>query len=137
MFAFSWIYSLVSLFITACVYMYIENRDSNHNWGPAADARRYIRATRALYDLEKVQTSDAGHEHVKTFRPQYLVLTGDPREDMHLLAAVSKFHKGRGVVLAAVIRSAGQDEENAPEWLESAKLRREISAWLKAEPVRA
>lgn len=105
MFAFDWLTSLISVVIAVLIFKYLEYTDPPKNWGPAADAARYLSALRSLYKLRKVKTDVEGRAHVKTYRPQYLVMVEDPRSDAgkSLVSFVSKLYKGRGIAFVTQV----------------------------------
>ena len=70
-----WMMGLVTVFIAAILYKYIEEKAAkNISWGSASDGRAYVSALRATLDLQHVS------RHVKNWRPQFLALTGFPDE---------------------------------------------------------
>eukprot|EP00497_Spongosphaera_streptacantha_P000917 TRINITY_DN1624_c0_g1_i1.p1 TRINITY_DN1624_c0_g1~~TRINITY_DN1624_c0_g1_i1.p1 ORF type:complete len:305 (+),score=65.43 TRINITY_DN1624_c0_g1_i1:192-1106(+) len=72
-------YSFIALVLMLSLYKYIDMRDPDVNWGSSLDARHHSDALKSLMKMRKVQ------EHVKNFRPSYLVLTGDPAKRKHLV----------------------------------------------------
>uniref|UniRef100_A0A0K0FNR5 Solute carrier family 12 member 3 n=1 Tax=Strongyloides venezuelensis TaxID=75913 RepID=A0A0K0FNR5_STRVS len=72
MFVLSWITSLITLFIFAVLYLYLKHSAVNINWGSSTEANRYRKALMELLKLSRLE------EHVKNYRPQMLVLTGNP-----------------------------------------------------------
>uniref|UniRef100_A0AAF5D321 Solute carrier family 12 member 3 n=1 Tax=Strongyloides stercoralis TaxID=6248 RepID=A0AAF5D321_STRER len=72
MFILSWITSLITLFIFAILFLYLKHTTRNVNWGTSSEANRY---RKALMELLKLSRNE---EHVKNYRPQFLVLTGNP-----------------------------------------------------------
>jgi len=65
----------------------VEHIKPKANWGDAQAARAYIETHQALLKLNSVKT------HVKNYRPQYLVLTGDATQRPHLLAVADILKK--------------------------------------------
>uniref|UniRef100_A0AAF5D1W6 Solute carrier family 12 member 3 n=1 Tax=Strongyloides stercoralis TaxID=6248 RepID=A0AAF5D1W6_STRER len=72
MFVLSWVTSLMTLFIFAVLYLYLKHTARNVNWGSSTEANRYRIALMELLKLSRHE------EHVKNYRPQMLVLTGNP-----------------------------------------------------------
>uniref|UniRef100_A0AC35UCH6 Solute carrier family 12 member 1 n=1 Tax=Rhabditophanes sp. KR3021 TaxID=114890 RepID=A0AC35UCH6_9BILA len=72
MFVLSWIFSLLTFFIFSILYLYLKHAGKKVSWGSSAEANRY---RVALMGLLKLSRTD---EHVKNYRPQILVLTGNP-----------------------------------------------------------
>ncbi|CAF1021877.1 unnamed protein product [Rotaria sordida] len=64
--------ALVTLVITYGIFLYVRTKKPEVNWGSSVQAHTYRRALDATLKLGSVQ------EHVKNFRPQMLVLTGNP-----------------------------------------------------------
>lgn len=65
----------------------------------------------ALHKIEKLQL--VNNTHVKTFRPQLLVLTGKPRDKQWLIKFVSLLQKGRGLMICGdiILSRENSDEE--------------------------
>uniref|UniRef100_A0A0N4Z671 Solute carrier family 12 member 3 n=1 Tax=Parastrongyloides trichosuri TaxID=131310 RepID=A0A0N4Z671_PARTI len=72
MFVLSEITSMITLFIFALLYLYLKHTARNINWGSSTDANSY---RKALMELLKLSRNE---DHVKNYRPQFLVLTGNP-----------------------------------------------------------
>ena len=94
MFLMDWANSLVTFFIVGAVYKYLDVLDPDVNWGPAGEARRYLTALRSLERLEAVTKT-----HVKTYRPQYLLMLGKPKERRWLAKFAACLQKGKGVIV--------------------------------------
>lgn len=69
--------------IGVAIYKHVEHADVDVNWGSAAEARKDMKGVEVLLRLRQVR------DHIKTFRPHYLVLTGEPRERMQLVCTAS------------------------------------------------
>ncbi|CAF3190851.1 unnamed protein product [Rotaria socialis] len=72
MFIINWYTALITLVISGGIFLYVRTTKPEVNWGSSVEAHTYRRALDATLKLEGVQ------EHVKNFRPQMLVLTGNP-----------------------------------------------------------
>ncbi|CDW54508.1 solute carrier family 12 [Trichuris trichiura] len=72
MFILSWGMALVTAAVISTLYVYLLHRKPNVNWGSSGQAYTY---TRALRDMVTLLTTE---EHVKNYRPQVLVFTGNP-----------------------------------------------------------
>lgn len=94
MFAMDWVNSLVSIIIGVLLYLYVESLDAEMNWGTAGESRKYLRAMQAITLLQALRS-----DHVKTFRPQYLVLAGDPDRRRSLVKFVSLLRQGHGIMV--------------------------------------
>ena len=94
MFLMDWANSLVSCGVSLILFLYLHHIQPDTNWGPASEARKYISALRGLEDLE----SNA-KEHVKTFRPQLLFMSGDPQSRLSLLGFAVSLRAARGAMV--------------------------------------
>ncbi|CAF4749353.1 unnamed protein product [Rotaria sp. Silwood1] len=72
MFIINWYTALITLVIACGIFLYVRTTKPEVNWGSSVQAHTYRRALDATFKLGSVQ------EHVKNFRPQMLVLTGNP-----------------------------------------------------------
>ncbi|XP_064474714.1 solute carrier family 12 member 2-like [Ornithodoros turicata] len=72
MFIMNWQTALITFAVILGLYIYISYRKPDVNWGSSTQAQTYKDALNAVFRLNMVQ------EHVKNYRPQILVLTGDP-----------------------------------------------------------
>jgi len=72
MFIMNWIYALVTIGIQAILGSYVYFANPEANWGSAAQAQTIISALNATQVL--TDTPD----HIKTYRPKLLVLSGNP-----------------------------------------------------------
>eukprot|EP01134_Creolimax_fragrantissima_P001336 CFRG1336T1 len=115
MFVINWIAALISIAIIAIVYKYIEWAKPDANWGSAAQAAQYIRALDNMLELETTI------DHVKTFRPQMLVMVGDISQRYELLRLCSYITSRCGMLLAINIITGIAFEDNGVKLLESTK----------------
>ncbi len=115
MFMMDWIMSLVTFLLAGIVFRYLMYVDPAVNWGPAGEARKYITALNAMESLQLL-TKD----HVKNFRPQFLVMLGEPEERIHLAKFASLLQKGRGVsmyanvILSKLPKPSSSDKQYKP-----------------------
>lgn len=93
MFAMDWITSLISLLIGIMIFKYLDYKDVEKDWGPAEEAAAYLRAVRSLHSLRSVRRDPSGNVHVKTYRPQYLVMAGSAHKRRWLISFISKLYK--------------------------------------------
>lgn len=94
MFLMDWLNSLIALILGACLYVYLESTDSDISWGAAGESRKYLRALSAMMSLQSLRS-----DHVKTFRPQFLVLAGSPARRQGLVKFVSMLRRGYGIMV--------------------------------------
>eukprot|EP01135_Chromosphaera_perkinsii_P003347 Nk52_evm47s240 gene=Nk52_evmTU47s240 len=97
MFVINWWTALITLAIICGIYKYIEFRKPNVNWGSAGQARSYVNALQSNLKLEKIQL------HVKNFRPQFLLLSGNILERPDLVKFGFHMSKGVGLLVAGDI----------------------------------
>eukprot|EP00463_Aulacantha_scolymantha_P005883 TRINITY_DN730_c0_g1_i1.p1 TRINITY_DN730_c0_g1~~TRINITY_DN730_c0_g1_i1.p1 ORF type:complete len:288 (+),score=37.03 TRINITY_DN730_c0_g1_i1:502-1365(+) len=95
-------YGIITALLSAFLYMYLEFKDPDVNWGSAVDANKYKRAVRNINSLERVKY------HVKNYKPQFLVLTGPIEsatkcERLELVVFSQQFRKSKGVLVYANI----------------------------------
>ncbi|KAK3888775.1 hypothetical protein Pcinc_007192 [Petrolisthes cinctipes] len=79
MFLIDWVTALVTFIITIALYLYVSYRNPDVNWGSSTQAQTYVSALNSTLDLNMVE------EHVKNYRPQLLVLSGEVRSRPPLL----------------------------------------------------
>ncbi|XP_031557100.1 solute carrier family 12 member 2-like, partial [Actinia tenebrosa] len=92
------------------------------NWGSSGQANTYMTALRLTNML------DNQAEHVKNFRPQFLVLTGHPSKHLALMTIVSQMSKNVGLMMYGNVYVGNGDvpEEDAIEekkWLREHKIK--------------
>lgn len=102
MFALQWSYALLTFFVAAILFRYLENRRFKaensrtmvKTWGVAGEAQRYTSALRAQWELQRVPP------HSKNFRPQLLVLAGEAGQRPWLVKLSHMIcEKGGGMLL--------------------------------------
>ncbi|OQR67869.1 solute carrier family 12 member 2-like, partial [Tropilaelaps mercedesae] len=64
--------ALITFAVILGLHMYIGQRKPDVNWGSSTQAQTYKDALNAVYKLQQVE------DHVKNYRPQILVLSGEP-----------------------------------------------------------
>ena len=84
--------SLITLFLILAIYKVIEIRKPDVNWGAASSAVLYLNALRYQHKLSIAK------EHVKNFRPAYLVLCGELGKRPYLTTFASQMAGDRGLV---------------------------------------
>ncbi|CAF1426398.1 unnamed protein product [Rotaria magnacalcarata] len=72
MFIINWWAALTTFVVSSGIFLYVRTTKPEINWGSSVQAHTYRRALDATHKLDTIQ------EHVKNFRPQMLVLTGNP-----------------------------------------------------------
>eukprot|EP00924_Labyrinthula_sp_SR-Ha-C_P003468 maker-scaffold_15-snap-gene-10.78-mRNA-1 protein AED:0.06 eAED:0.06 QI:0/0/0/1/0/0/2/0/991 len=113
MFLIDWIPALITCVVAVLMMMYLNTLDVDINWGEAGQAMKY---TKTLESLETLQMSEK--VHVKTFRPQFLLMTGDPYQRLWLLKFTSLLSlTGGGILIAGEVI----DKSKKKPMVESAK----------------
>lgn len=98
MFLMNWYYALATLFLGAVLYKYLDVKQPDVNWGSAIEAQKYQAA------LSKMNALARTKEHVKTYRPQVLVLSGQPSERLGLVQFSVMLEKAKGMLLFGNVR---------------------------------
>lgn len=142
MFVLSWATSLVTFLVLGVMFLFIKHnkarkclvlsrvptdmntRDrcavfsfytdiSDVNWGTSADANRYRKALNSLLKITR------SVEHVKNYRPQLLVLTGNPAARQSLVDFAYCITKGQNLMLCGhviPVRGHGSEQSSCPRF---------------------
>ncbi|XP_077514330.1 bumetanide-sensitive sodium-(potassium)-chloride cotransporter-like [Amblyomma americanum] len=79
MFITNWPTALGTFAIILGLYIFIYNRKPDVNWGSSTQAQTYLDALNSVVKLNAVR------DHIKNYRPQILVLTGNPADRLPLV----------------------------------------------------
>ncbi|XP_040062152.1 solute carrier family 12 member 2 [Ixodes scapularis] len=79
MFITNWPTALGTFAIVLGLYIFIYNRKPDVNWGSSTQAQTYLDALNSVVKLNNVR------DHIKNYRPQILVLTGNPADRLPLV----------------------------------------------------
>ncbi|KRZ80535.1 Solute carrier family 12 member 1, partial [Trichinella papuae] len=124
----NWWATLVTVAVILILYIYLLRRKPNVNWGSSGQAHALRNALNAMYRLDNTE------EHVKNYRPQILVLTGNLSERNHLLNFATSITKDSCLLISAeVIVSDNPDSLISTVSAEEAK----YTAWLAKNKYRA
>ncbi|KRY01132.1 Solute carrier family 12 member 1 [Trichinella pseudospiralis] len=124
----NWWATLVTVAVILILYIYLLRRKPNVNWGSSGQAHALRNALNAMYRLDNTE------EHVKNYRPQILVLTGNLSERNHLLNFATSITKDSCLLISAeVIVSDNPDSLISTVTDEEAK----CTAWLAKNKYRA
>lgn len=93
MFVVSWSTALLTFIFFAALYFYLAHRKPDVNWGSSTQAHTYRNALIGLIKLENTI------EHVKNFRPQVLVLTGNPAARPSLVDFAYNITRGNSLMI--------------------------------------
>ncbi|XP_017546808.2 solute carrier family 12 member 2 isoform X2 [Pygocentrus nattereri] len=98
MFVINWWAALFTNVIVLSLYIYVSYKKPDVNWGSSTQALTYQQAL--THSLQLCGVAD----HVKTFRPQCLVMTGAPNSRPALLNLVHAFTKNVGLMVCGHVR---------------------------------
>ncbi|KAI7793206.1 solute carrier family 12 member 2 [Triplophysa rosa] len=102
MFVINWWAALLTNVIVLSLYIYVSYKKPDVNWGSSTQALTYHQAL--AHSLQLCGVAD----HVKTFRPQCLVMTGAPTCRPALLHLVHAFTKNVGLMLCGHVRASSR-----------------------------
>ncbi|CAJ0586210.1 unnamed protein product, partial [Mesorhabditis spiculigera] len=110
MFIVSWITALLTFFFFALIFIYLWHRKPDVNWGSSTQAHSYRNALAGMVKLANTE------EHVKNYRPQLLVLTGNPASRPSLVDFVGNITKGNSLMVCGYVVpvATGSFAENFP-----------------------
>jgi len=116
MFIIEWWAALVSFLAVAGFYLYVKQRKPEINWGSSTQAHIYRRSLE--YSLKLINTE----EHVKNFRPNFLVLTGDVSCRPALIDLIASVTKNTSLMVCSNIKlhqdlNDPENQTEAYKWL--------------------
>ncbi|CAG0884776.1 unnamed protein product [Darwinula stevensoni] len=124
MFIIQWDLALITFAIIAALYLYVSYRKPDANWGSSTQAQTYNSALKHVSELNRTE------EHVKTYRPQLLVLSGFPRDRHPLMDFAHSITKHSSLLIAGdVVKDSLKlsarmaRTESARRWLQRNKIR--------------
>ncbi|TRY56775.1 hypothetical protein DNTS_032963 [Danionella cerebrum] len=98
MFIINWWAALLTNVIVLSLYIYVSYKKPDVNWGSSTQALTYHQAL--AHSLQLCGVAD----HIKTFRPQCLVMTGAPNSRPAILHLVHAFTKNVGLMVCGHVR---------------------------------
>ncbi|RUS77830.1 hypothetical protein EGW08_014404 [Elysia chlorotica] len=104
MFIINWITALITFGCVGSLFLYIHHRKPDVNWGSSTQAHVYRNVLQSA--LKLIRTG----EHIKNFRPQILVLSGDPDTRPALVDFCTHITKKMGLMVCGNIIIGGQSE---------------------------
>eukprot|EP01029_Cantina_marsupialis_P016129 TRINITY_DN3578_c2_g1_i1.p1 TRINITY_DN3578_c2_g1~~TRINITY_DN3578_c2_g1_i1.p1 ORF type:complete len:970 (+),score=365.74 TRINITY_DN3578_c2_g1_i1:62-2971(+) len=115
---------IITIIVGFCLYKYVESCSKTEvNWGAANEGQRYRRAVKTMLTLGKIK------EHIKNWRPQWLMMTGDVSERRALGWLARSVRKGRGLVVFGDVNNEDYNSikhkaniEKGEKFLESNKI---------------
>ncbi|CAD5228295.1 unnamed protein product [Bursaphelenchus xylophilus] len=129
MFIISWLTALVTFLFFGVIFVYIRKRKPDVNWGSSPQAHCYRNALTGLTKLESME------EHVKNYRPQIMVMTGNPMERTFLVDFVGSITRDKSLMLCANVITKISDDANQYQLLEN--LNSCYERWLRDRKVKA
>ncbi|CAI5449324.1 unnamed protein product [Caenorhabditis angaria] len=128
MFIIDWATALVTFFCFASIFMYILHRKPDVNWGSSTQAHSYKNALSAMIKLSTTE------EHVKNYRPQFLVLTGNPAARPSLVDFANNITKGSSLLICGYVVPYDPSDR---VFSVIRKLDRQLNDWLRRRKVKA
>ncbi|XP_037776593.1 solute carrier family 12 member 2-like [Penaeus monodon] len=124
MFLIQWWTGLLTVAIIIILYLVVAHRKPEVNWGSSTQAQTYTLALNSVASLGQVE------EHVKTYRPQILVLCGAPSARPPLLHFANSITKNMSLLIAGHCLREQQPHRvrtrltaEATKWLVRGKIR--------------
>ncbi|KAK7083972.1 hypothetical protein SK128_027921, partial [Halocaridina rubra] len=125
MFLIQWWTALLTYVIIMLLYIIVKYRKPDVNWGSSTQAQIYTLALNTVTSLCNVE------EHVKTYRPQVLVLSGSPGSRPPLIHFANSITKNMSLLVAGECCSDQQSMRIRSH------LTREATDWLNRHKIRA
>ncbi|GFO50436.1 solute carrier family 12 member 2, partial [Plakobranchus ocellatus] len=104
MFIINWITALITFGCVGSLFLYIHHRKPDVNWGSSTQAHVYRNVLQSA--LKLIRTG----EHIKNFRPQILVLSGEPETRPALVDFCTHITKKMGLMVCGNVIIGGQSE---------------------------
>ncbi|MBN3277007.1 S12A1 protein, partial [Polyodon spathula] len=124
MFVINWWAALITYAIEILLYIYVTVKKPDVNWGSSSQAITFVNALNDALVLTAVD------DHVKNFRPQCIVLTGDPKTRPALFDIAHSFTKNYGLCITSkvfvgpriqTVKEMNSSLEKNQTWLNSKK----------------
>mmetsp|Transcript_9971 Transcript_9971/g.15048 ORF Transcript_9971/g.15048 Transcript_9971/m.15048 type:complete len:915 (-) Transcript_9971:180-2924(-) len=93
MFMVNWILAILTILASIGIFQFISHSKPDVNWGDSGVANCQKQAVEAIYRMERLK------DHVKNFRPQFLLLSKDPKLDTEMISLMARLKKTRGLSL--------------------------------------
>lgn len=128
MFIIKWESALLSLALVLSLYLYILYRKPDVNWGSSSQAYSYKAALQSTLKLAVVE------DHVKNYRPQILVFTGNPVARQSLVDFVASITQENSMMMCGhvVLQTPSQKVLNQVE-----KFSKQIYVWLTKRNIKS
>ncbi|KHJ43123.1 hypothetical protein D918_06689 [Trichuris suis] len=128
MFFISWVNALVTVIFIMLLYVYLARRKPDVNWGDSTQANSFRNAVHNMLKLQMTQ------DHVKTYRPMILLLTGNPCKRKDMVNFVSNITRSQGMLICGQVLQAPLDDNTLQARYQFS---RKIIWWLKKRHIRA
>ncbi|KHN84469.1 Solute carrier family 12 member 2 [Toxocara canis] len=128
MFIISWISALIIFAFFFILFIYMNHRHVEANWGSSVQANSYRIALTSLLKLANIE------EHVKNYRPQILLMCGNPAARSTLLDFAANITKDNSLLIAAHVVPYAPCERL---FVIVRRLDIQITAWLLANKIKA
>uniref|UniRef100_A0A1I7RP02 Solute carrier family 12 member 3 n=1 Tax=Bursaphelenchus xylophilus TaxID=6326 RepID=A0A1I7RP02_BURXY len=128
MFVMNWFTALLTFFFFALLFLYMHHRKPEVNWGSTLQAHNYRNALQSVTKLERTD------EHVKNYRPQILLLTGNPASRPSLIDFFSNITKDSCLLTCGYVVPCEKSEIVTQL---NKKFAIEIRAWFKKRHIKA
>ncbi|KAI1714915.1 solute carrier family 12 domain-containing protein [Ditylenchus destructor] len=128
MFIISWSTALLTFFCFVIIFMYLAHRKPDVNWGSSAQAHSYRNALQYVIKLERTD------EHVKNYRPQVLVMSGNPAARAGLVDFAYSITKGNSLMMCGYVVPY---EASSSVFKMMDKLDDELRVWFKNRHMKA
>ncbi|CAD5221629.1 unnamed protein product [Bursaphelenchus okinawaensis] len=129
MFIISWLTALITFLFFGLLFVYILKRRPGMNWGASPQAHCYRNALASLTRLDSIE------HHVKNYRPQIMLMTGNPMERGWIVDFVSNITKDTSLLLCANVITRVSKEENPSVTLQN--LNEHYQQYLKDQKIKA
>jgi amino acid transporter len=98
MFMVDWALAIVTILCSVALFQYIVHIKPDVNWGDSGVAHCQKAAVEAIFRMERLK------DHVKNYRPQFLLLSKDPKNDIDIISMSERLKKTRGMFLIGAYR---------------------------------
>ncbi|XP_067104584.1 solute carrier family 12 member 1 isoform X1 [Osmerus mordax] len=124
MFVINWWAALLTYAIEIFLYVYVTVKKPKVNWGSSTQAVTFVSAVSNTLSLSGIE------DHVKNFRPQFLVLTGSPKTRPALLDLAHSLTKNYGLCITCEVLTGPRSDvlldmnskmETNQQWLNKKK----------------
>jgi len=115
MFMVDWALAIVTIICSIALFQYVVHLKPDVNWGDSGVAHCQKQAVEAIYRMERLK------DHVKNYRPQFLLLTKDPKQDVEIISMTERLKKTRGMFLIGRVLIGDMHDEQTFRAMEVAR----------------